>query len=67
MKLYEALKKANEFNVPYMYIDGENSQMYYVFDCLLPDIYLGSVINILDKEVAKFNVEGMCVDITIID
>ena len=67
MKLYEALKKANRLNIPYMYIDGINTQECYIFDCLLSDIELKNVIDILDKDVIKFNIEGICIDITIID
>lgn len=67
MKLYEVLKKIDKSNVPYMYIDGINTQEYYVFDCLLPDISLESVIDILDNEVVEFNIEGICIDITVID
>lgn len=67
MKLYEALKKADGSNIPYMYIDGINSQKYYIFDCLLSDICLKNIISILNKEVIEFNIEGMCIDITIMD
>lgn len=67
MKLYEALKKANRLNIPYMYIDGINTQECYIFDRLLSDIELKDVIDILDREVTEFNIEGICIDVVIID